>query len=78
MQRIPHSTGALNRTYIAVFVCAIAAIPLQGQTFTSLLSFNGDNGYDPRSPLVQATDGFLYGTTGLGLAFLNECLQPAC
>ena len=36
---------------------------LSGITFTPLLSFNGTNGADAQSGLVQAADGNFYGTT---------------
>jgi len=35
-------------------------------TFTSLGSFDGTNGYDPSGPLVQATNGKIYGTVIYG------------
>jgi uncharacterized repeat protein (TIGR03803 family) len=35
-------------------------------TFTSLFSFSGANGRNPQSGLIQASDGFLYGTTYFG------------
>jgi uncharacterized repeat protein (TIGR03803 family) len=36
------------------------------QTFNTLVSFNGSNGAGPGAPLVQGTDGNLYGITGAG------------
>ncbi len=33
---------------------------------TSLVSFNGENGYDPQAPLTLGDDGNLYGTTANG------------
>jgi len=49
---------------VSVF-CAATAILSSAQTkFTSLLSFDGNNGADPHNVyLVQGTDGQLYGTT---------------
>jgi uncharacterized protein (TIGR03437 family) len=43
---------------------AAAALAAQAQTLTTLATFNGTNGYGPIAPLVQATDGNFYGTTG--------------
>jgi uncharacterized repeat protein (TIGR03803 family) len=48
------------------FLCALAgARTLWGQTFTSLLAFDGTNGGQP-GPLVQGLNGALYGTTEHG------------
>src|SRR5271166_3489317 len=49
----------------AVFVvCAATAVAADGQTFTTLVDFDGSNGATPaRVTLVQGTDGGLYGTT---------------
>jgi uncharacterized repeat protein (TIGR03803 family) len=56
----------MKRMACAVFVlCAMAAIALPGQTFTTLLSFDLENGKFPNG-LVQATNGDLYGTTEMG------------
>lgn len=40
--------------------------------FTSLLSFDSANGFDPETPLVQGLDGSLYGTTYQGGAYNYE------
>jgi uncharacterized repeat protein (TIGR03803 family) len=38
----------------------------QAQTFTTLATFNGNNGASPTTPVVQASDSNFYGTTGSG------------
>jgi uncharacterized repeat protein (TIGR03803 family) len=45
---------------------ATAAIALPAQTLTTLLSFEGTDGFEPMAPLVQAANGDLYGTTFYG------------
>jgi uncharacterized repeat protein (TIGR03803 family) len=56
-------------------LCALMAIALPAQTFTTLHSFNGTDGYSPMGALVQATNGDLYGTTFYGGA---NCLPTGC
>src|SRR5580700_8770586 len=46
--------------------CAIGA---EGQTFTTLLTFEGTNGGHPSGKLVQGEDGNLYGVTSQGGAY---------
>ncbi len=43
-----------------------AAVALPAQTFKTLHSFDGTDGYAPNGALLQGTDGNLYGTTALG------------
>ena len=72
------STGtfSLVRTACLIFVfCAAAAIASPAQTFTIRASFDGTNGANPYTGLVQGTNGNFYGTTfeggtnGEGTAF---------
>lgn len=57
--------GKSAYTLLLLFVTAAIALP--AQTFTSLVSFNGDNGAYPASmSLVQGTNGDLYGTAAYG------------
>jgi uncharacterized repeat protein (TIGR03803 family) len=49
---------------LALFSLSVAtAFSANGQTFENLISFNGTNGAYPRGPLIQGTDGRIYGTT---------------
>ncbi len=55
---------SLSKMICAVFVfCAATAIVSLAQTFTTLVSFDGTNGANPDSSLIQGTDGSFYGTT---------------
>jgi uncharacterized repeat protein (TIGR03803 family) len=49
-----------------ILLTAATAIALQAQTFRTIHSFDVTDGYNSQSPLIQATDGNLYGTTPVG------------
>lgn len=59
----------LGAFVIAASVCAVclAANSSSAQSITNLVTFNGPNGANPAyGPLVQATNGLLFGTTTYG------------
>jgi uncharacterized repeat protein (TIGR03803 family) len=60
--------GKLNLgVRMGVFVLlAMAGVALSAQTLTTLHSFNNTDGSQPYAPLMQATNGYLYGTTSAG------------
>ena len=50
-----------------ILLCAVIPMAGRAQTFTTLTSFSGSNGSNPLfAPLVQGTDGNLYGTASAG------------
>jgi len=49
-----------------MLVYAASLTALSAQTLTSLASFNGADGVEPRASMVQGLDGNLYGTTQSG------------
>jgi len=65
-------------SFVFVF-CFAATIASYGQaTFTSLVSFDGTNGANPYSSLIQGTDGNFYGTTEQGGLNEANCVYPGC
>jgi len=55
-----------ERIFLIVLFCLGAACVSRAQTFTVLANFDGTNGAMPTCALIQATDGYLYGTTHRG------------
>lgn len=47
-------------------IVAAFSLTATAQTFSTLFTFDGANGYTPQGPLVQALDGNFYGTTSEG------------
>lgn len=64
------NVGTLNlaklnwrKSICLLLLLCVAVISSSAQTFTTLLSFDGANGIEPFSTVVQGFDGNLYGTT---------------
>jgi len=65
-------TEAALAVAILLVLTVLATGSAQAQTFTTLLSFDYTDGYNPWGGLVQAADGNFYGTTRYGGA--NSCI----
>ncbi len=65
-QPLLKSVRAKLTMFLSLTVMILATVPAFSQTFTSLLSFNVMDGYNPNSYLVQGRDGNLYGVTFFG------------
>jgi uncharacterized repeat protein (TIGR03803 family) len=50
---------------VSAFVLA-ATLAASAQVFSSMTNFNSNNGRSPMAPLIQASDGYFYGTTQRG------------
>lgn len=51
---------------IAAMLCSVTAVAAYAQTFRTIHLFNGGDGRSPESPLIQGTDGNLYGVSTRG------------
>ena len=52
--------------WVVFFFCTAGAIASRAQTFQNLFNFDGTNGGDVISTLVQGANGNFYGTTSAG------------
>ena len=74
MKRTVNTLGKMSWGKRALGVLALftaTAIASPAQVLTTLVNFNGTNGGGSSAPLVQGTDGNLYGTTAIGGAGKN-------
>ena len=56
----------MRRALTLLGLCITTATVLAGQTLTTLVNFDGNNGLQPSGSLIQATDGNFYGVTEFG------------
>src|SRR5580658_8697773 len=56
----------MTKACVVFMLWATAAVALSAQTFTTVYSFEGTDGYGPAAVLVQGIDGDLYSTTSGG------------
>jgi len=71
MRQIVSALGKRNwvkRAYVVIALCVATAIVSSAQTLTTLVNFNGTDGQEAGidMPLIQGTNGNLYGTTPIG------------
>jgi uncharacterized repeat protein (TIGR03803 family) len=64
MKRIVNNKGTTTCAIIVLWATMVIALP--AQTFTTITSFDGTNGKFPYAGLIQADDGYGYGTTEYG------------
>ena len=67
--------AALMRVLCSCLPTVALAAPASAQTYTEIVSFNGNSAAGPKTPLTQGLDGNLYGTTyygGTGTCFDEE------
>jgi uncharacterized repeat protein (TIGR03803 family) len=69
-------SAACRRAAAVALFCVAVALAAPAQRFEKLVDFNGTNGANPESALVQSTDGSLYGMTYNGGAYVG-CYRTA-
>ena len=57
------ATGTRTGTARALPLIFLSVTALHAQTVTTVATFDGPNGIQPESSLIQGTDGDFYGTT---------------
>jgi uncharacterized repeat protein (TIGR03803 family) len=63
--------------FASLLFCLLTAISLSAQTFSTVATFDGSDGYGPQGPLVQGFDGSLYGVANSGGGSI-DCQMPGC
>jgi uncharacterized repeat protein (TIGR03803 family) len=66
LRRVRRHSGRRTITLLFVAISAITYGVYGDVTLTTLVSFNGTNGANPRAALVQDSDGYFYGTAYSG------------
>jgi uncharacterized repeat protein (TIGR03803 family) len=78
MKRMVQASSVLKRKKMAgvvLLLCVATALALPAQTFTLLHTFDGTDGANPVAALIQATNGYLYGTASRGGAAVGTVFK---
>src|SRR5580704_2763095 len=74
---VPFAFLRLSKLAMVFAFCVTMAITSSAQSFNTLTTFDGNNGGQPLSSLIQGNDGNFYGTTSSG-GSLNACDGSGC